>query len=84
MGKLTLMTAAPDTFSKPRHHCGFAAPQQADAAGAAAGAQQDTEAGALSIRGWTSLPYTVLSPKVWNVSQETPLGSLTHPLSPLA
>ena len=30
------------------------------------------------------LPYTVCSPKVWKVSHEMPLGSLTQPLLPRA
>jgi hypothetical protein len=55
------------------HYCAFDAEQQALVEDGA-GAQHESESTTLDAagRGAMSLPYTVLSPKVWNVSHEMP------------
>ena len=65
-------------------YCVFEAPQHGVVEDFA-GAQHDSDSSGLaSRRGAKSLPYTVLSPNVWKVSQEMPLGSDTQPLLPRA
>jgi hypothetical protein len=58
----------------------FASLQQVGAQQAAGSAM----VGAVTVCGAGSRPYSVISPKVRNVSHEMPLGSEIHPLSPRA